>query len=135
MNYYNSPTGISAEDLEALLADLDLSKGKTEEEENAELIADLNKIGVPAENLAEPVVVAADASGPTGPAGPMLGDVTHDNDVAVENMQAASATNATVAAVETAHHLLPVAEPEAPSAQSSDRTLPDGFAMFPDGIY
>lgn len=132
MNYYGLQTGFSDQELEALLADFDFSKGKTEEEEQAELMAELDKIGMPEEKPTEPDAVDAETS---GPAGPTPRAVAHDNDIGAENVQAASATNATVAAINSAHPLLPVAEPEAASAQSSDRTLPDGFAMFPDGIY
>lgn len=135
MNYYGHQTRFSDQELEALLVDLDYSKGKTEEEENAELLAQLDKIGVPKDELTEPVVVDADTSGPTGPTGPMIGVVSIDNNIGAENLQAVSATNDTVAAVESAHHLLPAAAPDSPSAQSSNRTLPDGFAMFADGIY
>lgn len=123
MKAYNDEVQITAEEEASWLADLPLGKVKSEEEEIADLLADLNSIGNAPEDSDPHVTVA----GPTGPTGPNAGEsemISIELTAEVEDAEMSGVSETGTAAV-------PVALPVKSDAMSA----PVGFAFFDTGTY
>lgn len=134
MSYNNNQTNLSAEECE-LLADLVYPHDKTEEEQLAELIADLAKIVTP-KDAADIVKLGANFVGPAGPGVSVvddedaLVDSDHSDSPSVPGTSLSSAVKQTVPLTIDATDPDQTVLTDVPA-----RSCPDGYEIFDDGIY
>jgi len=74
MNYSDRESALCERELDILLADLNFSQTKKEEDRSARLRAELDLIGAPADDVMKPAIVDLDSAGPIGLAVPAIMD-------------------------------------------------------------